>query len=149
MRNGDFMLLKNLYEGLVLCENIVLTLSNGIINSYFQTGFPKDVYDFIKNYDNKTFGNRLNCEVQTARWYVILTSELNVDKNRIKVCRGYYKNSQSFYGEMQPEHFFLKVDGYIFDPTAAQFGLKKLNPKNYVIAGVKKYPELWVKKILG
>jgi hypothetical protein len=117
--------------------------------SWFEPGFDQNVKDLILNYGKKT--NRFGipaCHIEAAIWYKILTEELKINPSRIKIARGLYNTkSPNFYGEPNSgiEHFWLLIDGKIFDPTAKQFGLKIYRSK-YKLFGTKKLPAEWANK---
>jgi hypothetical protein len=110
---------------------------------YFENGFPENIKNKILENSNqlekKTGIPR--CHFEVARWYKFLVDELNIDKNIIKIIRGYYDSFNSFY-DTRPDHYWLKIDDKIFDPTAWQFGLKVFR-KKYISLGVKKKPDEW------
>jgi hypothetical protein len=113
---------------------------------YFENGFPIDIKDkILKNSHRleKKIGLP-RCHFEVARWYNFLVNELNIDKNIIKIVRGYYDSSNSFY-DTRPEHYWLKINNKIFDPTAWQFGLKVFT-KKYTSLGIKKNPIEWANK---
>jgi hypothetical protein len=121
-------------------SDYVLILENTELSNpfYIQKGFPNDIKDFILNYKS----NRSpRCHVETAKWYLRLTKEFNVDPNRIKIYRGTY----SKFTVLEDEHFWMKVDNYIFDPTFFQFG-KVASPTKYSVQGIKTNPQAWAEK---
>ena len=104
---------------------------------YIQKGFPDDIKSFILNYKaNKS----PRCHVETAKWYLRLTKEFNVDPNRIKIAIGYYSNFTD-----EGEHYWLLVDNYIFDPTSFQY-TKKPSYTKYTRLKRISNPEAWSEK---
>jgi len=113
---------------------------------YFENGFSKNIKNKILEnaYQLKQMIGIPRCHFETARWYNFLVNKLNVDKNSIKIVRGYYDGSNGFY-DTRPEHYWIKIDNKIFDPTALQFG-KRVFRKKYITLGVKKNPIEWANK---
>ena len=109
---------------------------------YIQKGFPDDIKNFILNY--KTTRSP-RCHVESARWYLRLTKEFNVDPNRIKIAVGYYSDS---FGDADNhlKHYWLVVDKkYIFDPTSFQF-TKNPSYKKYISSKRISNPQEWSEK---